>query len=380
MNDKDDERQLLEENKNIRETDIFGNEFKQYTPANSETAVLPSTSRRGNRIGSGVAIRRTFSQIRSKVQFSDICVIGYGQFGKQISYRLAISGFKVNIGTRACENGRADVSGSGGGGRDGDTNNNINESYRGSFAKGASGGGIPSFSEDYISPPTAPTSYENAILQTRSKLVILAIPHTEHYNFCRIMLPLLDGYTIVDVSNYSLRFGHKSKLRPGREKFKRRSDDVLAELKGNGSHYRKKSCRDSDDYYFDFLGNDCYEFSLAERIQSLLPKSYVVKALSNISAIELSNPYNNAVLSTPVASNSAFAAQRVCYMLREIGVVPVLSGLLTSSADIEYRSFELFSKWSVPGVVSSIIFTLMFILTTLREQIYTSTLYRDISS
>ncbi|OMJ21828.1 hypothetical protein AYI69_g5652 [Smittium culicis] len=193
MNDKEDERELLEENENIRGAGIVGNEFKQYTPANSETAVLSSINRRGNRIGSGVAIRRTFSQIKSKAQFSDICVIGYGQFGKQISYRLAISGFKVNIGTRACDNGRTDVSGTGGGRRDDDTNNKTNEIYKGSFAKGASGGGIPSFSEDYISPPSAPTSYENAILQTRSKLVILAIPHTEHYQFCRGMLPLLDG-------------------------------------------------------------------------------------------------------------------------------------------------------------------------------------------
>ncbi|PVU87916.1 hypothetical protein BB559_005813 [Furculomyces boomerangus] len=238
----------------------------------------------------------------SAEKIGDVGIIGSGWFGSELGYRLTLAGFKVNYGTR-------------------------NIATKGSFCKGFGGGGIPSLPLNSHPLSSGLLSIEDAILLTKSKIVILAIPQIEYQKFCYKYYKMLSGYTVVDVSNPALRFN----LARIKQKFGNRSN--------------------------------------AEITQSLLPESFVVKAFNNLNALYLSKISSNSCFSTPISSNYFGPSQKVAFLAREMGITPIYYGLLASSKEIESLQTSFFDEWLGPIFVFAYFFMMWIFLAVLRENL-----------
>ncbi|PVU97369.1 hypothetical protein BB561_000578 [Smittium simulii] len=233
----------------------------------------------------------------------DIGVLGSGWFGRELGYRLTLAGFKVNTGSRLI-------------------------ATRGVYCKSSGGGGIPGTPVN-LHPLGLPVmTFDNVIMQTRSKILFLAIPQSGHQEFCYRFARALAGHILVDVSNGALR------LEKSNASF-------------NLAEYTSK----------------------AENIQALLPDTAIVKALNNITADNLSNIFSKTALQTCVASNNSIAAQKVSYVIREIGITPILSGLLASAGSLEMHQFLLFPSWISSYIILFGVFFFWALVAILREHV-----------
>ncbi|XP_002156487.1 metalloreductase STEAP4 [Hydra vulgaris] len=83
----------------------------------------------------------------------------------------------------------------------------------------------------------------------------------------------------------------------------------------------------------------------ALKLQKLLPKSYVVKALNTISAYSMENDFYGCIRDTYICGNNNLIKDKLCSILREIGVNPIDKGSLNSAILIERLSLQLFPNW-----------------------------------
>ncbi|KAK2179073.1 hypothetical protein NP493_516g02015, partial [Ridgeia piscesae] len=97
--------------------------------------------------------------------------------------------------------------------------------------------------------------------------------------------------------------------------------------------------------------------SNAEFVASSFPKAYVVKAFNTMSAYAIENDYGSGVRTVYVAGDDEAACSKVRDLTSAIGFTPVQFGRLSKSAELEAMQRELFGSWTVPLILSAVVFT-----------------------
>jgi len=159
------------------------------------------------------------------------------------------------------------------------------------------------------------TSIESALKQ--SNIVVLAVPK-DFYD--KQPLHLFEGKVVIDVSN-------------------------------RNSVYRKD------------------ETSQAEFLQSLLPRSAVVKAFNVLSAYALESGGIQGSKEVFYAGDVHSAKEEVSALIRSLGFSPVDKGSLRNAREIEDIPVQRFPLWKMPLIVSSSLFFILFMLGFTKFQI-----------
>jgi len=160
------------------------------------------------------------------------------------------------------------------------------------------------------------TSVEEAL--KASNLVILAIPKSFYEKQASY---LLEGKVVIDVSN-------------------------------RNSLYRKNE-----------------ELSQAEYLQSLLPRSAVIKAFNVLSAYALESGGIQGSKEVFYAGDVHAAKEEVSYLIRSLGFTPVDRGALRNAREIEDIPVQRFPLWKVPLIISTLLFAILFLLAFAKFQI-----------
>merc|ERR1711992_216738 len=160
-------------------------------------------------------------------------------------------------------------------------------------------------------------STEEALATSTSNIVILAVPK-DFYE--RQPLKALEGKVVVDVSNRS-------------------------------SIYAKDPT------------------SQAEYLQSLLPRSAVVKAFNVLSAYALESGGLQGSKEVFYAGDVHSAKEEVSRLIRMLGFTPIDRGALRNAREIEDIPVQRFPLWKAPLIVSIIFFIILFLLGFTKFQI-----------
>lgn len=158
---------------------------------------------------------------------------------------------------------------------------------------------------------------EEAVRLSSSSIIILAVPKPF---YDRQPLCLFENKTVIDVSNRS-------------------------------TVYRKE------------------EISQAEYLQSLLPKSAVVKAFNVLSAYSLESSGLQGSKEVYYAGDIHSAKEDVASLIRSLGFIPVDRGTLRAARKIEDIPVQRFPLWKTPLIISSILFAIIFVLAFTKFQI-----------
>lgn len=108
--------------------------------------------------------------------------------------------------------------------------------------------------------------------------------------------------------------------------------------------------------------------SNAEYLQTLAPKSSVVKAFNVLSAYLLQSGAVQGSKEVPLASDSSESRDQVSQLVRELGLTPVDMGPLRWSRDIEKMPLEFFSQWQAAFTVSAAIFAAGYVINLIKFQ------------
>jgi len=160
-------------------------------------------------------------------------------------------------------------------------------------------------------------STEEALATSTSNIVILAVPK-DFYE--RQPLKALEGKVVVDVSNRS-------------------------------SIYAKDPT------------------SQAEYLQSLLPRSAVVKAFNVLSAYALESGGLQGSKEVFYAGDVHSAKEEVNGLIRFLGFTPIDRGALRNAREIEDIPVQRFPLWKAPLIVSIVFFIILFLLAFTKMQI-----------
>merc|ERR1719400_2960861 len=160
-------------------------------------------------------------------------------------------------------------------------------------------------------------STEEALSASNSNIVILAVPK-DFYE--RQPLKALEGKVVVDVSN-------------------------------RNSIYSKDAT------------------SQAEYLQSLLPRSAVVKAFNVLSAYALESGGIQGSKEVFYAGDVHSAKEEVSGLIRTLGFSPIDRGALRNAREIEDIPVQRFPLWKMPLIISTVIFTVLFLLSFSKMQI-----------
>jgi len=160
-------------------------------------------------------------------------------------------------------------------------------------------------------------STEEAISASNSNIVILAVPK-DYYE--RQPLKALEGKVVVDVSNRS-------------------------------SIYAKDAT------------------SQAEYLQSILPRSAVVKAFNVLSAYALESGGLQGSKEVFYAGDVHSAKEEVSGLIRMLGFTPIDRGALRNAREIEDIPVQRFPLWKAPLIVSLVFFIILFLLGFTKFQI-----------
>merc|ERR1712193_245264 len=160
-------------------------------------------------------------------------------------------------------------------------------------------------------------STEEALATSTSNIVILAVPK-DYYE--RQPLKALEGKVVVDVSNRS-------------------------------SIYAKDAT------------------SQAEYLQSLLPRSAVVKAFNVLSAYALESGGLQGSKEVFYAGDVHSAKEEVNVLIRFLGFTPIDRGALRNAREIEDIPVQRFPLWKAPLIVSIVFFIILFLLAFTKMQI-----------
>merc|ERR1712241_109026 len=162
------------------------------------------------------------------------------------------------------------------------------------------------------------TTVEDAIKSSSQNIVVLAVPK-DFYE--KQPLHLLEGKIVIDVSN-------------------------------RNSIYRKGD-----------------ERSQAEYLQSLLPRSAVVKAFNVLSAYALETGGLQGSKEVFYAADVHSAKEGVTALIRSLGFTPVDRAALRNAREIEDIPVQRFPLWKAPMIISLILFAVLFILAFTKYQI-----------
>merc|ERR1711997_414676 len=160
-------------------------------------------------------------------------------------------------------------------------------------------------------------STEEALATSTSNIVILAVPK-DFYE--KRPLHLLEGKVVVDVSDRS-------------------------------SIYAKDPT------------------SQTEYLQSLLPRSAVVKAFNVLSAYALESGGLQGSKEVFYAGDVHSAKEGVTALIRSLGFTPVDRGALRNAREIEDIPVQRFPLWKAPMIISLVLFAVLFILAFTKYQI-----------
>jgi len=111
------------------------------------------------------------------------------------------------------------------------------------------------------------------------------------------------------------------------------------------------------------------ETSQAEYLQSLLPRSAVVKAFNVLSAYALETGGLQGSKEVFYAGDVHSAKEEVTALIRSLGFTPVDRGALRNAREIEDIPVQRFPNWKVPLIISLLLFFILFILSFTKYQI-----------
>jgi len=214
------------------------------------------------------------------VEKQTIAVIGSGNFGRALAFKIAQSGYHVNIGSRNPDKNRHLL----------------------------------------IDTGVTTTTIEEAVANATSKIIIFAIPKDFYEVVVQSIYDLLDGKIVIDVSNR------------------------------NSVH--KKMV-----------------ISHAEHLQRLLPTSAVVKAFNVLSAYVLESGGIQGSKEVFYAGDIHAAKIKVNDLIRQMGYIPVDRGSIRSAREIEDIPVRQFPEWKTPLIISSVLFTVLFLLSFSKYQV-----------
>merc|ERR1711971_208669 len=160
------------------------------------------------------------------------------------------------------------------------------------------------------------TSVEEAIRVSQSNIVILAVPK-DFYE--KQPIHLLEGKVVIDVSN-------------------------------RNSIYAKGE-------------------SQAEYLQSILPRSAVVKAFDVLSAYALESGGIQGSKEVFYAGDVHSAKEEVSGLIRTLGFSPIDRGALRNAREIEDIPVQRFPLWKKPLIISTVLFAVLFLLSFSKMQI-----------
>ncbi|XP_053464460.1 metalloreductase STEAP4 isoform X2 [Nycticebus coucang] len=213
--------------------------------------------------------------VNSSENKETICIFGTGDFGRSLGLKMLQCGYSVVFGSRNPQMSSL----------------------------------LPSSAEVLSYPEAA----------KKSDIIILTI-HREHYDFLTELTAVLNGKTLVDVSN---------------------------NLKINQ-----------------------YPESNAEYLAQLVPGTHVVKAFNTVSAWALQSGALDASRQVFVCGNDRKAKQRVMDIARTLGLTPLDRGSLTAATEIENYPLQLFPMWRFPFCLSAALCAFFFSYCVIREVIY----------
>merc|ERR1711997_503107 len=102
--------------------------------------------------------------------------------------------------------------------------------------------------------------------------------------------------------------------------------------------------------------------SQAEYLQSILPRSAVVKAFNVLSAYALQSGGIQGSKEVFYAGDVHAAKEEVAQLIRSLGFTPVDRGALRNSREIEDIPVQRFPLWKTPLIISSLLFLFFFLL------------------
>lgn len=109
--------------------------------------------------------------------------------------------------------------------------------------------------------------------------------------------------------------------------------------------------------------------SNAESIAKSFPDAAVVKAFNTLSAYAIEFDYTSGVRNVYVAGDDEAACSKVCDVTRAIGFTPVHFGRLSKAVELEAMQQELFGNWTIPLVITGVVFVVWFLFGLWRFQI-----------
>ena len=156
-----------------------------------------------------------------------------------------------------------------------------------------------------------------------SDIIFIAL-HPEHYSTSLVSLldlerSLFDGKILVDLSNQSCRKSHMS------------------------------------------------DFSNAERLQTMIPNAFVVKAFNTVSSFLMQNTTAGESRHIFVASDHPIAREKVITLAREMNFDPFNAGSLRAARHLEKSSQLLFPQWRMPIVVTFLVLFVWLLYTLYAE-------------
>ncbi|CAF0732222.1 unnamed protein product [Rotaria sordida] len=113
--------------------------------------------------------------------------------------------------------------------------------------------------------------------------------------------------------------------------------------------------------------------SNAERLQIAIPNAYVVKAFNTISSFVMESTTAGEPRSVPVASNHAFARDKVIMLAREMNFDSYNGGSLRTARHLENYTRSLFPLWRKPIIITLIVLCIWLSYTVYMKFISTKT-------
>ncbi|XP_039998288.1 metalloreductase STEAP3-like isoform X2 [Xiphias gladius] len=107
--------------------------------------------------------------------------------------------------------------------------------------------------------------------------------------------------------------------------------------------------------------------SNAEQLADLFPESFVVKGFNTISAWTLQSGPRDGSRQVFLCSDNSQAKSSVIQLCRRIGFVPVDTGLLSSSLEIENLPLYLFPSWRIPILCTLGLFIFFYLYNFTRD-------------
>ncbi|UJR35985.1 hypothetical protein I4U23_028725 [Adineta vaga] len=149
------------------------------------------------------------------------------------------------------------------------------------------------------------------------------------------------------------------------------TNTLISPLEDNATLFDGKILIDISNHLNNRLQED--ELSNAECLQTAIPKAYVVKAFNTISAFVMESTTAGESRIVFVASDHAFARDKVINLAREMNFDGFNNGTLRTSRHLESYTRFLFPFWRIPLIITLCVLSLWSLLTIYKKFISTKT-------